>query len=339
MILEWDRPFVLISPVNAAGTYPGLGPLAINALVELGGDPLGYFLLDPSRCSSGAARRVTRNNLAQADGEITHRKFKSGYVVELNMQLWERTGAEGVPACAGALRQMGDLLGEYLEAIANNDGQLVWWPSPWPADGPAPNPRMLDMARSLGPSGDGGAGFVSVVREKDADGPLTAVTFALLSPLPYVTDYMDWPDSPDAVVDFAESGDGTVTVTNEGNVPYSPVLRVYGAALGSPDTVEGFTLTNHSAVDERGHPLQIVYDGTRTGAFNIANGYWIEFDTFRSTVKMKNNAGSSNNAKSCINVLATDFFQLEPGDNDLELEWAGPQDGRKAEVIYRNAWA
>lgn len=346
MILEWDNPFLLISPVNAADTSPGLGPLPFNAQAYSGTNPLGFFLLDPARCSSGAARRITRNNLAQADGEITHRKFKSGQVVELNVQLWERSGIGGVPACAGALREMGDLLGEYLEAIANVDGQLVWQPSAWPGppDGKAssvgqagyPNPRMLDRARTMGPSGDGSAGFVSIVREKDPDGPLTTVTFALLSALPYVTDYMNWPDSPDQVVAFAELADGSITVVNEGNVAYSPVLRIYGAASGH--TVKGFTLTNYSAVDELGDPLKIVFDGSPP-AFHIANGFWIEIDTFRSTVRMMNNAGTHTaNAKSCIDVLGTDFFQLEPGPNHLHLDWDGTP-GLRAEVIYRNAWA
>jgi hypothetical protein len=342
MILEWDIPFVLISPVNAADTTPGLGPLPINALVESEGDALGYFLLDPAKCSSGAARRITRNNLAQADGEITHQKFKSGYVVELNVQLWERSGAEGIPACAGALRQMGDILGEYLEAIANVDGQLVWWPSAWPAGGSAPNPRMLDMARSMGPSGDGGAGFVSVVREKDPDGPLTTITFALLSALPYVTDYMNWPDSPDEIATFAEGADGGITVVNAGNVAYEPVLRIYGAPSSDPPgtEVDGFTLVNYSAVDEMGNPLQIVYDRGLPGAFPISKGFWIEIDTFRSDVRMVNAAGTHGaNAKACIDVLNTDFFQLEPGNNDLHLHWHGSQPGVKAEVVYRNAWA
>jgi len=339
MIVEWDIPFFLISPVNAADTSPGLAPLPFNTLASEGSAPLGYYLLDPARCSSGAARRITRNNLAQADGEITHRKFKTGYVIELTTQLWQQKGSEGEPACAGVLREMADLLSEYLEAIANTDGQLVWFPSPWPTDGPAPNPRMLDKARSMGPSGVGDSGFVSVVTEKDTDSPLTTVTFALLSALPYVTDYMNWPDSPDEVAVFAEGADGSTTVVNEGSTAYSPVIRVYGASLGSPSTVEGFTLVNHSVVDEIGEPLQIVYDGTRSGAFHISNGYWIEIDTFRSTVRMINNAGNSDNAKSGIDVLATDWFQLEPGNNDLELFWQGPTPGVKAEVIYRNAWA
>lgn len=338
MNLEWDVDFLVIPSVDAADTTPGLPDLPLNTPVTLGTRPLGIFLLDSAKCQMGSARRITRNNLAQADGELTHRKFKTGYVMELATQLWERVDD---PACAGTLREMADLLAEYLEAMANNNGQVVWFPSPWPADAATPNPRVLDRARSMGPSGNDstGSGFVSVATQKDENAKLWEVTFAFLSPFPYVTDYMDWPTSPDAVADFAEGADGSTTVANEGTVPYHPVLRIYGDSLGGDD-VDGFTLTNNSVVDEIGDPLQIVYDQNNPGGFPISPGFWIEIDTFLSTVQMKNNAGTHTaNAKPGINVLKTDFFQLDPGNNDLDLAWHGPHNGLKAEVIYRNAWA
>jgi hypothetical protein len=348
MNLEWDVPFFLISPVNAADTSPGPPPLPFNKTpAMIGGDHLGYFVLDPARCVAGAGRRVTRNNLAQADGELTHRKFKTGYVMQLDVQFWERIGAEGQPACAGTLREMADLLGEYLETIANIDGQLVWQPSPWPADAPLPNRRLLDMARSLGPSGDGGGGFVSITQEKDADSPLTAVTFALLSPLPYVTDYMNWPDSPDAEVSFAtetspgvnqQAPDARVTVANEGNVEYQPIFRIHGPASYCK-------IINYSAVDEIGRPLQIVYDATLRGGFPIPDGKYVEIDCFHSTARLHYGAGlGTANAKACIDVLETDFFGLVPGDNDLFVNKAisfsdSFYTGDGVEVVYRNAWA
>lgn len=340
MNLEWDVEFLLIPSVNAADTTPGLEPLLLNGLAMIGTTPLGRFLLDSSKCSSGSARRITRNNLAQANGEITHRKFKSGEVIELNVQLWE---TEHDPACAGTLRKMADTIGEYLEAMANNDGRVVWFPSPWPDDADPPNPRMLDAARSMGPSGNDatGASFVSVVTEKDENAKLWDVTFAFLSPYPYATDFMNWPADPDEIAEFADSGgDGSVTVVNEGNVAYQPVLRIYGDSLMSGLEVDGFTLVNYSSVDEMGDPLKVVYDQSNPGGFTIAPGFWIEIDTFRSTVQMKQASGADTaNAKACITVLETDFFQLEPGNNDLHLHWHGPNPGLKAEVVYRNAWA
>lgn len=332
MNLEWDVEFLLIPSVNAAGTTPGLVGLPFNELVSVGEAGLGYFFLDSSKCSAGAARRITRNNLAQADGEITHRKFKSGYIFEINTQLWETTED---PACAGSLRVMADILAEYLEAVANNDGQLVWFPSAWPEGSDAPNPRLLDQCRSMGPSGNDatGASFVSVVTEKDENAKLWDVTFALLSPFPYVTDFMNYPDSPDEVVDFANGTSGNVTINNDGNVDYHPVLRVYGPS-------DAFTLVNESVVDEIGNPLQIVYDTSLPGAssLTIPSGGYVEIDTFKSLVKLHQAGGGTDNAKSAINVLETDFFALAPGANVLSLTWMGGGAGM-GEVVYRNAWA
>ncbi len=334
MQLEWDSiDFLLIPSVNAAGTAPGLSPLPLNSLVTWNSTALGYFNLDRTKCQAGAARRITRNNLAQADGEITHKKFKSGYVVELNAQLWEKTGLEGVPACAGVLRKMGDVLGEYLEAIANDDGQLIWFPSTWIGD-PTPNPRMLDAARSMGPSGNdsgGGGSFVSVVVEEDAENGLVDVTFALLSKFPYLTDFMNYPTSPDEVTTFASSVmHDTVTITNDGTAAYSPVIRVHGPC-------DGFQLANLSTLDDIGNPLTIVYDDTLPGGITIATGWYLEIDTFTNIAQIHLPGGGTDNGKPGIDAKQTDYFQLVPGTNDLDMTYYGGP-GSMTEVIWRNAW-
>lgn len=353
MVLEWDVLFQLFTSVGPAGTSPGLPPLDFNTPVSVGTTPLGAFMLDPSKCQSGAARRITRNNLAQADGEITHRKFKSGYVFELNVQFWENVAAD--PACAGTLRQMGDILGEYLEAIANADGQLVWQPSQWPPPPSAiatsvgeagyPNPRLLDQCRSMGPSGQdsSGSNFVSIVTEKDANAKLYDVTFALLSPFPYVTDFMNYPTSPDAEVVFATCipvlGDGpcadsSVTIFNDGTVPYFPRFHIYGPT-------SEFTLTNTSVLDEAGNPMQIVW--TPNGSGPVVDGGWMEIDCFRNTAYLNDGFGFLTNGKGGIAATGTDFFPLVPGPNVITIDkelvfdqtnYAGDQ----VICFYRNAW-
>jgi hypothetical protein len=329
VILEWDGiEFQLIPSVDAAGTAPALSPLLVNAEVVWNSTHLGYYMLDRTKCQAGAARRITRNNLAQADGEITHRKFKSGYVIELNMQLWDQIGEGGVPACAGVLRKMGDVLGEYLEAMANNDGQLIWFPSTWVGD-PTPNPRMLDQARSMGPSGSdsSGSSFVSVVVEEDPEGPLVSVTFALLSPLPYLTDFMNYPTTPDETTSFSS----TATITNDGSAAYDPVIRVHGPC-------SGFWLSNLSALDEIGVPLSIYYDSHGMGvpSLTIPSGGYAEVDTFTNTVILHQPGGGTDNAKGAIDPRQTDYFQLMPGTNDLLVTYFGSPG--TVDVIWRNAW-
>lgn len=336
MILEWDVPFVLIPSVGAAGTSPALPQLPFNQQVVLLAQNLGWYLLDPSKCSAGATRRVTRANLAQADGEITRKKFKSGYVMELNMQLWENPGVGsgiglGQPACAGVLRQMADVLAEYLGAVANNDGMLVWQPSGWPDPLTLPNPRVLDKCRALGPSGAGESGFVSVISEKDPAGPLTDVTFALLSPFPYVTDFMNWPTSADEVTAMSGGG-GTLTaaITNAGSTFMSPTIQVYGPC-------DGFALTNLDVQDDVGNDLQIVYDDTLVGGFAIPSSSYVEIDTFRSTAILHNAPGGTANAKTNIDAQITDYWQLAPGLNNIQLLYYGGP-GAGANIIWRNAW-
>jgi hypothetical protein len=311
VILEWDVPFELITP---QGTLP------LNALASSGTTQLGFYLLDPSRCQAGAARRVTRHNIAQADGEITHRKFKSGHVIELVIQLWQHaqkyeSGREGQPACDGILRAMGDLLALHLNSIENADGRLQWTPSAIPGQS-QPVDRMFDKVRSLGPSGQGQQGFVSVIAEKDSGSPLTTVTFALLSPFPYAM------DAPQTTTNIATGA----TVTNGGDSNFWPVLRVYGPT-------NGFTITNTSALDDTGNPLKLVYDSTLPGAQSILSGHYAEIDTFRSTVYLD---GSGANLKAGIDVANTDFWPLVPGANVLTVSG---YTGSTINMLWQNAYS
>lgn len=306
MILEWDNPWQLITP---EGTLP------FNAEASVGTTPLGYYVLDRTRCSAGAARRVTRTNLPQADGEITHRKFKSGYVIELNVQFWETIGEGAVPACGGVLRQMGDLLDLHLNAIENADGRIMWEPTSWPASGPTLSQRMVDKVRSLGPSGQGDSGFVSVVVEQDAESPLVVATFALLSPLPYAEDFTQTTTNiyPSAVLH------------NGGNTNFYPVMQVHGPA-------SSFAITNASVTDENGNALSLVYDSTLPGAVTIGSGHYAEIDFFRQTIFLD---GHFDNLSAGIDVTLSDFFPLVPGDNALSV---GAYTGSQVDVLWQNAY-
>lgn len=306
MIVEWENPWSLETP---AGTLP------LNQEVKIGTQHLGYYILDRSRCSAGAARRVTRTNLPQADGEITHRKFKQGYVVELNLQFWDTIGEGGRPACGGTLREMADLLDLHLNAIENADGRLFWEPTTWPASGPTLDQRMLDKVRSLGPSGQGDSGFVSVVVEHDAEGPLVTATFAVLSPLPYAMDFTQ----------ITTNIFGGATLTNLGNANFYPVMQVHGPA-------SSFAITNASVTDDNGNALSVVYDSTLPGAVTIGAGHYAEIDFFRETIFLD---GHFANLKAGIDVTLSDFFPLVPGANALSV---GAYTGSQVDVLWQSAY-
>lgn len=303
MIVEWENPWSLTTPA---------GELPLNSLVSIGTTPLGYYLLDRTKCSLGVARRVTRTNLPQADGEITKRKFKTGNVVELNLQFWETLDQ---PACGGTLREMADLLDLHLNAIENADGRISWAPSSWPETGPTLVDRMIDKVRTLGPSSQGDSTGVSVVLEQDPESPLVAATFALLSPLPYAMDV------PQTVTNAFPSA----TLYNGGNANFYPVMQVHGPATS-------FAITNASVTDENGTALSVVYDSTLPGAVAIGAGHYAEIDFFRETIYMD---GHFANLKAGIDVTLTDFFPLVPGPNDITV---GAYGGTQADVLWQNAY-
>ena len=299
---EWDVPFELQTPA---------GNLPFNTQASTGSGPLGFYKLDKTKCSTGATRRVTRNNIAQADGEITSRKFRSGYVMELNVQLWED---EYTPACGGVLRKMCDNLGLYLNSIDNEDGRIVWQPSTYPGD-PVPVERMLNAVRILGPSGDGPSGFVTVLQELD-DSPLVTLTFALLSPLPYAL------DAPEIVTALADGV--TSTIFNGGTVDDYPFFEVFGPT-------DFFEIVNADNLDEQGQPKKLVYLGDLLpGGLPIGGSDFAEILDFQNTIYLN---GHFTNLKPGLDITSSDFFTLVPGENNITIT------GATAEMHWQNAYA
>lgn len=304
MILEWENAWQLISPA---------GTLNFNADVSLGTVPLGHYLLDRTKCAAGTALRVTRTDLPQADGELTHRKFRSGYVLELNVQLWSY--GKGQPACDGTLREMGDLLDLHLNALMNADGRILWQPSSWPDNGPVLSQRMVDKVRFLGPSGTGASGFTSVAVEQDPDGPGVSVGFALLSPVPYAVDFTQ----------IETNIVGGATLFNAGNADFYPVMQVHGPCTS-------FAITNNSVTDENGTVLSLVYDSTLPGAVTIGGGHYAEIDFFRETIFLD---GHFADLSAGIDATLSDFFPLVPGNNALTV---GAYTGSEIDVLWQSAY-
>lgn len=307
MILEWDNSWQLATP---EGTLP------INQQVYRPSDgaELGFYLLDGAKCRAGAAPRITRDNIAQADGEIIHRKFKTGQVLELTAQLWQNNE---MPACGGVLREMGDLLDLHLTAIQNVDGQIQWTPTPFPGDGSLQDRQFVQL-RALGPSGQGASGFVSVDAEKDESAPLTTVTFAFLTPIPYS---MGTDEHNDDIT-------GGGTVTNIGNTDYYPVMKVFGPT-------DSFAVINESVVDQAGNPLIVSYDAALPGGQSIPGGAYAYIDFFRNTIYL--NGDPANNLKAGINVPFTDFWPLAPGSNTISV--SGAYSGSQIIMQWFDAWA
>ena len=255
-------------------------------------------MVDTSSASIARALRATVDRIPQGDGRINHRRFTDGVELTIPIQLWERIGEDGAPACDEQLRTMLQTLAGHLQAILNSDdGRWYWTPSGYGDD------RLFLETRWLAP-----------VTRTLSNSKLTTVTFVLDSPYPYMI------DSTQATTTITDGS--TDPITNGGNHPFYPVIQVQG-----PTT--DFTITNNTVVDDDGNPLEFVYDSSRPGASAIGGGDYAEIGIFRQTVYLN---GNQANLKAGVDPETTDFFYLAPGVNSITM------DGADAIFLTNNAW-
>lgn len=250
---------------------------------------LGLFLLVPSECSMGRQIRATVDDVPQGDGSIPHSRFWTGYQAELTISLWE---SRAQPACDAQAREMAEELMLHLNLLANDTGRLLWTPSDYSDD------RMMDEMRTL-----------ELDRWQLGEAGVLSIRFVLDSPFPYVIDATQLTES---LADNVQE-----TITNSGNVPFFPVVKVDGPT-------SSFVLSNDTTGEE------LIYDSTLPGGVAIAGGDYVEFDFFRNTAYL-NGAGS--NRKASIDVESSDFWTLAPGANLVTL------DGATGDVLYNPSWA
>lgn len=257
------------------------------------GDGTGYYLLRPAGCSMGAPLRVSVDDVAATDGAVPHEVLTSGYRVSLTVEYWE---AAHQVAMGEVLVAMNDLLMRHLNRCrADGQGRLQWNPS---GDGNAE--RMVDDLWWI----------EDLEEDFEGDGPGVAVKFGFVSPDPYAKIAAQ---TTTAVADGA-----TETLDNEGSAPFKPVMKVYGAT-------SEFTITNETS-DKVFH-----YDASQSGAIPIpGGGQYAELNFLRDTAYLNGDGAS---LKSGIDVIASEFFDLEIGENDLTI------DGASMDVLWQSAYA
>lgn len=285
MNVEWNCiPVSLITPNQ--------GTLTFNPQVGAGG---AGWLLDQDNCKSGAGKRLTRDHAAQHSGDIVHRKYKDGYVVQLSMWAAEMIGSgpDMKPVSGSALVNQMDALMRHLDDIENRDGVLRWTPTSHSA-------RAVQSVRWMGPDGSASQSFSGVDVEYD-DEVFLKVTFALLAPFPY---------AQDAAETVTAIGGGAFA-NNTGTTEFWPVIRVFG-----PTTA--FTITN---IQPDGTTVLLQYDSTLPGAQPILAGRAVELDFFRNTAYEGPAAGpyTGDNMKPGIVIQTTDFWSLKPGVNAVGI--------------------
>lgn len=269
--VEWDIPFSIQAPY---------GTLTLN-----GPSSGRRYLLNPKKCVARRTIRVTTDPIPQGDGELFHDRWANGVEMQFVVQLWD---GEQI-ACDAALCEMRDYLYGVIWSLLrpeDDGGRVFWTPSCETGSGE----RLLDAVRLLAIEDPG----------EDADTLATEITFILDSPFPYAISHFQ---NVVALNGLAGS------VTNNGNVEFWPVLKIYG---------DGATVVNNTTGKE------IVFNGGCLGG-----GSYIEVDSFRMTAYVN---GDQANAKPCVDVEITDFFSIVPGTNQIDTTVF-------TEILMNDAWA
>lgn len=331
--VEWaEIPFTLTS-LQSDGVTQNTQFIfnAYQVANALGGPTLGpQAILDPEKCQAGSAKRVTRDNTPQHGGEIMHRHFKTGFVMQIggfyanvvnvNQVSGQPNTADYVPLCGSSLVALDDLLMLNLDAMENVNGSLAWVPSGYPKTiGPTVQPgRAVYDCRWLGPDGLGGAAFTAVLTQRE-DQVFVGFQFAIVTPFPYAV------DASETDTNFTSAT--PQTLTNYGTTGFSPVIEVQGPTSYNGALAGGlggdFVIYNHV------NGQFLLYDSTLPGASSIPGGQHIEFDFFRNTAYFN---GSGASAKAGINIAASDFWEILPGGNSIEI------DGTTMTVKWQSAY-
>lgn len=298
--VEWENiEHLLEAPDWHGGTnYLYMNSPAPVPAAGILNDPTERYMLLPDKCKAERDLRLTRTFRPQNDGELVHRKFAAGLQFDLAVELW--TADDGAsepsgPACDTQRRIMYDKLSGQLYAIIRDYGGWVWAPS---TIIPIPDRRLNLMQLVDGP-------------KQERDGIFTVVTFSLRSPFPYAVN--------DELL-TTSVGDGSSTLlANEGTAPYYPIVRVYGPT----DTVTVENVTT-------GQSLVYLGAGALPGSISIPGGDYADFDFWEETAFLSDGV---TRLKAGIDLSATDFWTLVPGDNQIATV------GANVDILWRIAWA
>lgn len=281
-MFEWTVPMRIVSPY---------GTLLLNQDAGAGRE----ILVIQERSSVLRSIRAAKDSVPQGDGAILHRRFADGTELRFSVQFWEN----GAIACREVAREMCEALALHLGGILNGEGRLYFQPSEYGDE------RLLADARWL----------VELTVDWSSGNP--EAKFGIDSPFPYFI------DSTEVEVAVGDSGTSPlpVTITNDGNTDFYPVIIVDGPA-------SAFTIENQTT------GLQIEYDSSRPGAAAIGGGNIAELDTFRNTAYLGigGEPGDDTNLKPGVDPELTDYFTLIPGDNDVTVT------GADITVKTNNAW-
>ena len=271
---EWNVNFDLVTSVGTLlfnqGNYP-------------------RFNINRERCRVRRDVRATTDPIPQGDGDVFHDRWATGVEMTINCQPWlssEQFACEGLELNGESLVTMRDELYEHLWALlrpaSSSDHRMIWTPT-----GQAR--RMLDEIRLL-----------SVADPTITKEGLVSFEFTIDTPFPYAISLTQTTTNLNGI-----GG----TVTNNGNVDFWPVLKVYSDGVTIDNQTTGLSI--------------LLYAGA------LGGGSYIEIDTFRMTAYVD---GDQANAKPYIDPTLTDFFPIVPGANIIDSSGS-------VDVLHNDAFA
>lgn len=193
-----------------------------------------------------------------------------------------------------ARRQKHDELRSRIASITNADGTLRWTPS-------GASMRQRTVRAYEGP----------FIQQGDR---IDTFQFTLLAPDPLAYSTVEQTSA-----NISANG-AAVNVTNGGDAPTWPILRIYGASTNP-------ILRNNTT----GKRVEFDYNG----GLVVPDGTYIEIDTRRSQVILVSTGASQIGP---LDPLVSEFFQLATGVNAIEFDVTSPGVNSKAVVIHRDAY-
>lgn len=291
MIYEFDRPMTLVTPY---------GTLELNEVAWDGEPVWPRYQCVPASCDLGWQARVTRTDIAAADGSILGKGFATGVEVNMVVECWEEFEQ---PACGTVLTEMMDTLRGHLFALLK-DTQGVGRLTADVPDATIPvtllDRRMVDDIQ-----------LAEIANPKLVDQVRMAQAFTLDSPFPYVM----------------RANQESITINNTADVIvmtgtawFMPVIKVYGPFSG------GACYIDHNDLG-----VSIAYSDFRPGAPTIGAGEYLEIDTFRNVATKVAPGPVLSDAMAGIELSQSDFFPLVPGSNEIETN-------ADVEFLINQAW-
>lgn len=232
--------------------------------------------------------------LAREVHELAGRDGAGPLPAAFRQALYPAFAGDIVAATRTTKRQKADDLRAYLASITNTDGTLRWTPS-------GTTQRQRTVRLHDGPT-------IGQGQRKDP----FQFTLVAADPLAYSVTLQT---SANIAANSA-----AVNVTNGGNAPSWPTLRIYGAVT-SP------ILRNTTT----GKRLEFDYGA----GLVIADGTYIEIDTRLERVVLVSTGVSQIGP---LDPLTSEFWQLATGVNAIDLLGTAPGVNAKAVVLHRDAW-